>query len=307
MHWFTIAILVPILQVSGNYLDKYILSLRDGQRGGPGVVILFSAIFSTLTLVAIGLFSPQPFSIELTHIPILILNGFIAMAATAIYLYAIDEDEISVVIPMLQFIPVFGLILGFFLLGESISGKQLLGGALIIAGAVFLALEILDIKTLKLKLKYKVILLAITSSFLYAISGAIFKLFATSDGYWGVQFWEYAGVVIFGILFLFFSTKNRRNFIKIIKNKRRDFIGLNFAGETLMVAADLTSNFATLLAPIFLVYTITSLQPLIVVVTGIILTLIAPKLINEQWTKQRAIQKILSTSLIVLGSLIIII
>lgn len=304
MSWFGIAILVPLIYSLGNYLDKYILSFKEKEHAGPGTVVIFSWLFSTITIPIIFLIGGNP-SVSLQSGLLLIANGFIAMTATAFYLYAIDKDEISVVVPLIQITPVFGFIFGFILLDEVITLTQALSALAILLGSIILTLEITSEgrKISSVKWKSDIFLLGTVSALLFAMSGSVFKFFAQIEGYWNTQFWEYAGVSVFGLLFFAIAKQSRRSFVSIIRRNKRDYIFLNLTAETMMVAGDLITNFATLLAPIVLVYVVSALQPAIVFIIGMILALFAPHLSSEQTTKKDIFQKIIAISLIIIGSI----
>ncbi len=302
MHWFLIALIPPLLYAIGNYIDKAILS-KHLKGGGVGTILIFSCLLGALTLPVIYFIEPGVFSIQSTAAWALIMNGALTVLAVLCYLYAIEHDDISAVVPILQLTPVFGFITGYILLGETLTRYQMLGSAIIVMGAVLISLEITERGNVALK--KRVLALAAASALLFSLSGTIFKFYALDGGYWKTQFWEYVGIAILGALFFVFIKSYRQSFLSSFKENRGTIIGLNISAEVVMVAADLVMNFATLLAPLALIYVVNSFQPVFVFVIGILATLLFPHLIKESLSRKHVLQKILTILTMVLGLLML--
>jgi drug/metabolite transporter (DMT)-like permease len=178
-------------------------------------------------------------------------------------------------VPTLQTIPVFGFALGYIILGETLSGSQIVGSLIIIIGAVLLSMEIQA--NGRVQIRKRDLSLALASSLLFALSGVIFKLIAISHGYWATEFWEYVGIATVGICLFFVNEGYRRKFVGVIQDTNMHVIGINFATELIMVTSDLLLNFATLLTQVALVYTVNSFQPAFLFVYGIFGAIVSPK------------------------------
>jgi drug/metabolite transporter (DMT)-like permease len=138
------------------------------------------------------------------------------------------------------------------------------------------------------------------SSLMVATNGLIFKIIALEENFWGTAFWEYVGGLIFAG-FLFFGIKlYRRQFIASIA-KNKNIIWLNLSAELLNVIAKLCANFASLLAPLVLVWVINGFQPVFVLFYGIILTLIIPRFYKETLNRRILLQKLASIVIIFIG------
>ncbi|OHA88418.1 MAG: hypothetical protein A2653_02530 [Candidatus Zambryskibacteria bacterium RIFCSPHIGHO2_01_FULL_43_25] len=302
MNWFFIAILAPILYSAGNYVDKIILN-KHFKGSGVGTIVIFSCFLGALTIPIIFFIEPAVFAIPTIKTFIMMLNGGLTVLAVIFYLYAIDEDEISVVVPILQMTPVFGFFISFFLLGETLTFFQIIGSAIIIIGATIISIDISYDGNLGFK--KRMLTLASASAFVFALNGTIFKYFALDFGYWQTEFWEYVGIAIVGFLIFIFVKQYRYNFVSAIKNNRYSIIGLNFLAEIIMVSGDLIVNFATLLAPVALVYVVNSFQPVFVYIYGLLFTLFLPKIIKESVSKKQLIQKTLTICMMVVGSVLL--
>lgn len=298
MNWFLVALIPPALYALGNFIDKAILS-KELRGGGVGTIAIFSCLLGALTLPVIYFLEPSVFAINSLTAFILSINGILTVLAVLCYLYAIEHDDISAVVPILQLTPVFGFATGYIFLGETLTISQMIGSAIIIIGAIIISLEINHLG--KIALKKRVLALAAGSALIFSLSGTIFKYFALDEGYWRTQFWEYIGIAIIGMLFFALVKNYRESFLSIFRENKKTIVGLNIGAEVVMVSADLVMNFATLLAPVALIYVVNSFQPVFVFILGIGLTLLFPAVIKESLSRRHLLQKILTISIMILG------
>ncbi|MDP1743381.1 MAG: EamA family transporter, partial [Candidatus Amesbacteria bacterium] len=231
------------------------------------------------------------------------LNGFFYVLAVLPYFYALQRDEASIAVPLFQMVPVFSLVLGYFILGETLTSMQLLGGTLIISGAIFMSLDLTVHK--KIKLKKEVFLLMALSSFLFAINFLFFKYFAINARFWVTSFWEYVGFAIFASLLLVFVKSYRNEFFKILKTNKISVLTINGINEVVNIIAKASFNFASLLAPVTLIWIVNGLQPLFVFIFGVFLTLIAPKISQENISRKILVQKMLAIVIMFIGAYLI--
>lgn len=141
MNWFLIALINPLAHSIANHFDKHLLS-QHIKGGTVGALIVFTSLFSFLALPIIFFLKPDIlWSVNLLEAIVLIINGSFVSIAVALYLYALNIDEASYVAPFFQFYPIFGFILGFFLLGEVLLPSQIFGAIFIILGSIILSIE----------------------------------------------------------------------------------------------------------------------------------------------------------------------
>lgn len=301
MSWFYIALIGPILYAVSNHIDKYLLE-KYFKGGEAGAVVLFSALFSIVALPIIYFIDPGVFSLDAKTILALSLNGTINIICLILYFKALRDEDASTVVPFYQTIPIFGFILGYFILGETLNTDQVLACFLLVTGTIILSL---DFSASTISIKGRVAMLMMISSFLFAVNGVVFKLIATEQGFWISAFWEFAGKVFIGILLFVFISSYRKQFLQIMKINSMPVLSINSLNEFIFLLADGFSIFATLLAPIALVMSINGLQPVFVFVFGIVLTVFFPKIIKESMTKNDLAQKILAIGLITIGTVML--
>lgn len=299
-NWFFIALIAPVLWSIVNHIDKYLLSRYLKDRG-VGAILIFSCLSSFLILPAIILvFHSQIFNFTAGYLFGFASLGFLSTIAFFFYLKAVDIEEVSIVIPLFQLMPVFGYFLSYLINGESLNTQQILASLLIIFGVIILSFEI-DVEN-KLKLKKKILLFVILSSFLYALNDTLFKKIAISESFWITVFWQYIGLVLFGLIIMVLSKKFRQDFKDMIFKSNSINLSLNFLSEILYIAGNLCSNFAMLLAPVAIVMIISSYQPVFVFMIGIFMTMFFPKIITEKITTGHFFHKFISIIIIIIGS-----
>lgn len=303
MSWVIVALLAPALSAFGSYTDKYLL-VHHERTGGLGSVLLFSSVFGILILPIALVLGADVTSVTPFEAFILIVNGFLTVGTLAAYLYAIRDSDVISVVPVLQTIPVFGFIFGFVILGETLTLLEIAGSLIIVLSALLLSFEIEE--SSRMRFRAKSFFLALLSSFLFALSGVVFKIFALDKGYWVTQFWEYIGVCVLGIILFALVTSYRESFLRTLVYGKTRIVMLNFSTESIMVSADLLLNFATLLAPVALVYAINSAQPAFLLVFAFLGFLLFPKVMRSLVVMEKHIPlKILSIAIMVTGAIII--
>ncbi|OGG62510.1 hypothetical protein A3C21_00055 [Candidatus Kaiserbacteria bacterium RIFCSPHIGHO2_02_FULL_59_21] len=303
MSWLFVALLAPALSALGSYTDKYLL-VHHEKTGGIGSVMIFSSLFGALVIPLALFLKADIWSVPSFEAVILILNGCITVGTLAAYLYAIKESDIVSVVPVLQTIPVFGFVFGYILLGETLELHEIGGSVIIILSAMLLSLEIEE--DAKVRFRKKSFFLAVLSSFLFALSGIIFKLIAIERGYWETQFWEYIGISALGVILFFLVAPYRRSFLEVVRHRRIGVAGLNLVTEVLTVSADLLLNFATLLAPIALVYTINGFQPAFLLTFALVGSFFVPQLMHRlAFLRKHVVLKALAIAIMIVGTVVI--
>lgn len=302
MTWLVFALLAPILWAGVNHFDKYIIHRYVKSGGDAGSTILLSAMSGVVVSVIVFFIDPQSIVIDWKMAVLIILNGALLTASYIPYLYALADDETSVVAPLFQLITFFIYILGVIFLNETLTGIQLFAGLLIIGGAVLMTFR----KTASgFHVKKKVVGLMVLSSFLIAANSILFKSLAEQTDFWKMAFWEYLGATLSALALFVCVGRYRREFLRIIRENNFLVIPLNTIGALASATARLSFNFAALLVPVALVSIVSGFQPFFILLYGIILTLIVPRIAKEDISKEFLLQKILATVLMVLGAVLL--
>ena len=301
MNWFFIALIGPVLYAVANHTDKYLIS-KYTKGGTVGSLVIFSALFNIVAIPIILIIHPDVFNITPYSALALALNGMLPVLSVLCYFYALHKEEASYVVPLYQTIPIFGFILGYFLLGEAVTGSQLTGALVIIVGAAILSLEFEE----KIRFKHEVVWLMLAASLLYAINSTLFKLIVGVGGdYWTSLFWSQVGQIAMGIILLTGVATYRSQFFAMLRQNKYSVLGLNTVSESSFVVAEAATAFAILLAPVGLVLLVNAFQPLFVFLIGIFLASFFPRISNESVARYHLIQKSLGVLLVIFGTYVI--
>jgi drug/metabolite transporter (DMT)-like permease len=93
-------------------------------------------------VLIVSFIAPHAYDIHLIQGIALAATGMSSVLATGFYLYALDLDEASFVTPFYQMVPIFALVLGYCILGETITVVQSFGSFITIVGALALSFEL---------------------------------------------------------------------------------------------------------------------------------------------------------------------
>lgn len=182
-----------------------------------GSIVIFSSLFSGAAIPIVLFIQPGAYDVSLVEGTALVATGMSSVVAAVCYLYALDIDEASFVTPFYQTVPIFAYLLGYFILGETITPAQGLGSLVIIVSALALSFEV---GRRGLRFKRNVVALMLAASFLSAINGVIFKLIAVDKGFWVSLFWGLGGQVMAGLTLLGCVPSYRRDFLGLFNNRK---------------------------------------------------------------------------------------
>lgn len=295
---FLAALIAPLLYAFCNHIDKILL---DGyfKEGGVGTLILFSSLLSLMALPIICLIDPSVLRIGLPEFAILALVGVLNVGLLFAYLQAMSEDEPTVVIIFYQMVPVFGLVLGNLVLGETVTGIQLVAMALIMAGSVIMTIAT-DADG-RIVFRLKTFGLMAVASLCWAGESTLFKMVALEENVFRSLFWENFFVVVIGIVIFITVRHYRQNFLLALKVNSKPILGLNVLNESLYMVGNASASFVVVLIPVALNLLMNSFQPIFVFAIGVVLSWLLPGRATEN-ALDRLFQKIVAIALTGVGA-----
>jgi uncharacterized membrane protein len=296
MNWLVFAFAGPVLWAISTHLDKYLVE-RYFKNGNIGVMLVFTALAGLVAMPFIGWFQPQVIARGLASIALMTLSGLLYMGAMLFYLKALQEHEASVVAPFFQAAPLFSYALGYAVLGESLSPTQLLGGALIVTGALIVSVRVGERRE---PLRWRLAVLMLACGFALALSTLIFKVFAVREEFWPTTFWMFAGEAMCGIALLAVPSY-RRQFVSVLRSNTVALLTINASNELINLGGALGNRYALLFAPLSLVQAIGSTTTLFVFAFGIVLAYGCPALGRESRSPRELAQKGLAAILVAVG------
>ena len=172
--WLIFALLAPVLWGFSNVLDCAIR--REFVKNDTAITFFLAATRLPLLIIffiIIGFEIPP-----INAVFFILLGGMMWMFPYILYYKAIEFEEPSRVILVMQTAPIFVLSISFFAIGETLTFYQLLAFILIITGGV-----LASIKKMEGIWRFsRAFWLLILATFLWAASDVIFKKLGTQIG-----------------------------------------------------------------------------------------------------------------------------
>lgn len=296
MSWVYFAFSGPVLWAVSVHLDKYLVE-RFFKHSDVAVMLVFTALVGVLLLPIIGYFEPTVTHHGAGSIALIILSGILYMSAMLLYLQALQNEEASVVAPYFQAGPLFGYVLAYLALGETLSGRQMIGGAMILIGAMTVSVRFgRGIRLFKARLAA----LMLACGFAMALSGLIFKIFAIEVEFWTTTFWMFVGEGIFGAALLMVPSY-RRQFMTALRANTVALLSINGSNELINLGGGLGNRYALMFAPLSIVQAIGSTTTLFVFAFGVVLSVVWPGLGREDLAGRELAQKGVAAVLVAVG------
>ena len=296
MSWVVFAFSGPVLWAASVHLDKYLVE-RFFKKSDVAVLLLFTAFIGVPLLPFIWYFEPAVTAPGAASIAVIAFSGILYMGAMLLYLQALQNEEASVVAPFFQASPLFGYGLAYLVLGETLTGRQMAGGLLIVAGALIVSLRFeRGLRAFKARLA----VLMLACGFALALSTLIFKVFAITVEFWTTTFWLFIGEAIFGCG-LILVPSYRTQFLAMLRSNTVALLSINGSNELINLSGSLGNRYALMFAPLSLVQAIGSTTTLFVFAFGVVLSLCLPGLSRETLSGRDLIQKGVAAALVAIG------
>ena len=296
MSWVVFAFSGPVLWAISVHLDKYLVE-RFFKESNVAVMLLFTAFIGTVLLPFIWLYEPSVTAPGARSIALIILSGLLYMGAMLLYLQALQSEDASVVAPYFQASPLFGFGLAYLVLGETLSARQLTGGALIVLGALIVSVRF---KYGTRLFKTRLAALMLSCGFTSALGGLIFKIYAIDVEFWTTTFWMYVGEALFGCALLLVPAY-RRQLAATLRVNTAALLSINGSNELINLGGGLGNRYALMFAPLSLVQAIGSTTTLFVFAFGVVLSLFWPGVIREDLSRGELVRKGLAALLVAAG------
>jgi drug/metabolite transporter (DMT)-like permease len=300
MTWLLFAFSGPVLWAASTHMDKYLVE-KYFKDSDVAALLIFTALIGLITLPFIGLLDPKLASPSLFNAALMACSGILYMGAMLFYLRALQSEEASVVAPFFQAAPLFGFVLAYAVLGETLSPTQMAGGALIVGGTVLVSLRA-DLHKTRVNLRLAALMLACALSL--ALSSLIFKIFALRDEFWPTTFWMFVGEALFGAALLAVPSY-RRQFVGLLRQNPGAVLSINAVNELINLGGGLGTRFALVLAPLSLVQAIGSTTTLFVFGLGVVLSRFFPALGREDLSRRELLHKGLAAMLVAAGAALV--
>lgn len=295
MTWLIFAIAAPFLYGISNFLDKFLIEKKIKDPlfltiiGGTAMFLTGLLILLLRGLAPLGLISAA----------VLLAGGALSQVFLLPYYKAIALDDVSRISPIFQVIPVLVFIFSYFLLGETLSARQLIGFIMILAGGIIVSIEKASKGIFKMR---KAFWWALLASILMSLPLVLFKFAAADINFWDAIVYNCGGIFLGTVILLFFGHDGFWGRIKRIDAQTWYILAAN---ECIYYAGLLCATYAAYLGPVSLVAVLNGFLPGFVLIFGYILSIYFPKIIREDISKDAIALKLVSIVLMIGGLWII--
>lgn len=296
MGWVEFVLVAVVIWAICNIMLKYITGrfIRNVVVLAMGMGFVLG-IISLLIIPFTGLYFPS-FLVLIAAL----VSGILYVIALIPFLKSLIFEELSRVVPLWQFIPIFVLILAFVFLGERLTVNSYIAFAFLVAGGFFISVK----RVKGLFRLSKAFFLMLLSSFLFAIYIVLIKYVFSNTSYWNGFIWIRFGSLLVAVVLLFFA-KPRRDFVRVWKNLSKGIKSIFITEETLNFAGLIFLNYAVAIASVSMVYALERLQPFVLLVFTLILSRWFPKILKEEVNVKVIVTKFVAILLMFAGILFI--
>ena len=298
---FIFAVLAAVFWAITNHIDKYMIS-RVVKNADHRALVVVSSLVAGLVMAIIYAFICK-FDLSFDWQSILILFGNSALYALTLVFWfkAINRDDPTIVVIMFQLIPVFLLLISPLLLHEeAIRPLQLVGGIITTLAAISVTYEPSKKKFNKKKLV--TLGLMTCTSLGYALWFVIERYVNQNHDFNQTTFWSNVTLFLIGILIIVFVKSYRKSFCKMLKSNGVKVISINLINELFNSFGGIFSTLAGTMASVAVVSFISQgVQPFAVMILGILIAKLLPKMHKEKITKREIIKRTITIAICAAG------
>ncbi len=305
MSWILFALLPPALWAADNYIDKYIID-NYFKKWNPGILVMFMSLTGLMISILILLSGTSVFNISTSDVVALLISGAIFTLAVIPSTIALSRENATFIAALFRTGPVFAYFFGLVFLDEVLSLTQIIGVLVVIAGAILISSNLNHKKTGSRRIKVTSMLLMLLSTFMMSVNALIFKAVSTNElPFWQNAFWQHIGLFIGGLLVFLVATSYRKDFIACIKQNGIGVMGWALLSDVIGLGGRISFYYATLFAPLAIVTTLTSFQPVFTLVYGILLSRFIKSYKEKKQSLTQVVQEASAITIILVGVFLI--
>lgn len=290
MTFWGYAVLAYLLLALNGIFDKFLLSKAVK---APAAFAFWASIFAPL-IVVLAPFGLMPLSFW--HLIIALLAGFAFSYATYFLYKGIQETSISRIMPIEGgLVPLFTLIVAYFVLNERLTGSQLLAFVFLVIGAV-----LISIRKEESSWKPKALGNATLAALLFALSFVFTKMIYDVSNFATGMIWTRAGVFL-AALSLLINPRFRREIRRAPKETEKKHIGIYYGSRVIGVIGGWLQNFAISIGSVTIVNALQGTQFAFLLIISTFLSVYFPRIIKEKLAPSTIIQKLFAIVLITIG------
>jgi len=283
-EWLILTLIAVFAYAGVDILEKRLIITRFNN---PFKIAIFLAIFYPLHLVILSLIG----GIDMNIITIIIsfFTGIAMSFSYLLFMRSLMLEELSRVSILGYIHPLFVALLAYLFLEESLTLLEYCGIVMIVISIVIISYK----GSLKAS---RALIPMLLFNIILAVKSIIAKYLLYSTDYWSYLFWFMLGLILSRTILLI--NKEHRS---ILSNIDKRLIIYGFAISILFLIANLAFYYAISLTSVSLVVTISTIEPLIILLIIYIIDKIRRGFINEDITNKILIHKVIASLLVIFG------
>ena len=295
MNWILVAIIAYFLYAIVFLLDKYLLM---GPIPSPKTYSFYIGALGGVILVLVPFIG---FSLpDLSQLPIILSAGAAYILGLLWFYRALQLHEASRITPAIGgMIPVFSILLLFFISGEIPEIISIFALLLLVTGTVLITYrKSFDFNSLKI---------SATAAVFWAIHFVLIKYIYLENDFWDSLVWIKSGGALISLTFLFSKEVREGLFGQRIKLSKKT-AAVFFLTQGMGATANVLQNWAIALGPLVaaaLVPAFQGIQYVFLFIIAVFVSFRFPQLLKEETSKKIIFQKAVSILLIAGGILLL--
>ena len=292
--WALFSILAALSWAISDIIDKFVLTKWVKTPMVPVIILGFVGLIASIGIYFIYGFS----SLSYFNIFLALVAGIFNALMVVFYFKAVKIEEVSRVVPLFNFVPLFILLLATIFLGEIFTPLKYLGIFLVVGGAVLISIK--DFSAFKISKAFFWILLG---SFIISITAVLIKYLLNFTDYLTIFAYNRIGVFIGIIPIAYFYIPELKH---IIKTHGKKVAVVMSVSEIINLIGLLLITIATSFSAVSLVATLAATEPFFVLSAMVFLSVFYPRILHEEIGKSTILVKLGAIILMFIGAVLII-
>ena len=304
MTWLIFVAIATILDSTRIFIDNYSSDVYFKGRNAVSQKLYYGYAFLICALI-LAIVTKFDFSPEYLQLyGFFIASGMLSGFAGIPYYKALELDDSTNIGIFTQLAPVFYLILGWFVLGETFSPIQLFAFAIILTAPLLI---VLTTKRRSRKIKIKAVIYALLYVIIAVIGNIIFVKRNTADlNFLTEILFVFIGKGISDLVIVYTHPKWVHRFRSVARRNKTLFRPL-IANSVVGFTKDILYRLGLTLAPTVAIASAASdsAEPIVICFMGIVLTLVWPRFGREKLDKKTVLVHIIAVILVVIGVILL--
>ena len=284
MGWLPTLLLIisAVCYAVSSFFDNFITdTFFRGRR--PEAQKVFSIIFYAIVITFLIIFSP-PTDFNLFYVLLLAGSGVADAIAGIFYYRSLVNEETTGVTIIMQFLPVFSLVSGFFILGDEIAIPQLVAIALLLLSAVLIVFSHGKSRS-RTRVQLRTIMLLLIAMVFWTTATTIFAFAGDGFDFMTSFFYVMLGHFISNLVLALVMKSWRVRARNVFREFRFKIIVTYLSGNFIWLVGEALWCLSILSAPIAVASAVSSTSQLIVTfILGLVLTTVLPRFGREKLT-----------------------